>query len=420
MSSSAMMQQMNHHQGMGHPMNMYPNGAQMTSQQQMQMQSQGQMMQHGNPAGWNNSMYHQQQQQQQHANMFPYGHPNRPYMSQHPAQQHQPPQAPPPATTAKKTAKRKNAKANQEQQQQATAVMHQQAATSQPHQPPNKQQYLNPMYSGSPQFSSPSTPMNHVSPFHQQHAAAAAAAAAQQQQQHFEWSKNGGINRPNSRSEQVRADLRATIQTRQNTSPPQMGAILSPNEQLPARFSGPNSSSSPMTMMSPPRVSQGPHPGHASASNYAPGSIPQPSSAEHQTNLFSPKQQNGFYNNYPNGMHQQQPQQQHQNPHSINSQQQQQNMSQMQAQHHHQLQQQQLHLQQQQQHQQQQLHQHQQQMQVLEELKAFPAVTLDDCKEILQEDGYGDLDVVGFDMMTKQGFEFNYDESRALLQRILY
>uniref|UniRef100_A0AC34GHD6 Uncharacterized protein n=1 Tax=Panagrolaimus sp. ES5 TaxID=591445 RepID=A0AC34GHD6_9BILA len=270
----------------------------------------------------------------------------------------------------------------------AANMMHaQQAATSQQHQqPPNKQQYLNPIYNGSPQFSSPSTPMNHVSPYaHPQAAAAAAAAAAahqhQQQQQQLEWSKSNGMNRPNSRSEQVRADLRATIQTRQNTSPPQMSAIMSPNEIHPARFTGPNTSNSPVTMMSPPRVNQGPHPGHASASSYGPGSIPQPSSAasEHQTSLFSPKQ-NGFFPNYPNGMQQQQ--QQH-NPHSVNSQQQQQQHQNMTPA---QIQAQQLHLQQQHQHhlQQQQQHHQQQQMQLLEELKAFPAVTLDDCKEILQ------------------------------------
>jgi hypothetical protein len=434
MSSAAMMQQqqqqqqMNHphHQGMpSHPINMYPSGGggpgQMTPQQQMQMQQQqGHMMQHGNhPAGW----YHpSQQQQQQH--QFQYG-------GQQPGGRPQfipPPQPPPPAaTTTKKTTKRKNAKANNQEQQQQQMMHAQQAATSQQHQPPSKQQFLNPMY-GSPQFSSPTTPMNHVSPYTHPAAAAAAAAAhqqhQQQQQQQLEWSKNAGINPPNSR-ESIRADLRATIQTRQNTSPPQMSAIMSPNEIHPARFTGPNTSNSPLTMMSPPRVSQGPHPGHAAATSYGPGSIPQPSSAatsDHQTNLFSPKQ-NGFYpNNYQNGMQQSQ---QHINPQSVNSQQQQQQQQNMAAQM--QAQQQQLHHQQQQlqqahhlQQQQQQHHQHQQQMQLLEELKAFPAVTLDDCKEILQEDGYGDLDVVGFDMMTKQGFEFNYDESRALLQRILY
>ena len=351
---------------MGHPT---MNGQMMYPQQQpMQIQQHPQMPQMipQNNGQWSQppqqGMYHPQQQ------MYYNNGAQRPpaYMGPPQIPQSQPP------PQGKKASKRKSAtQRNQESQQSVTAMMHmQQAATSQQgnlqnNQPPVKQQFLNPINgfpNGSPQFSGPNTPMNptHLSPYHQN----------PQQAQHYEWNKNANAGRPNSRSEQVRADLRANIQARQHSSPQQMSAMMSPNDIQQGRFvSGPATSISPPTMMSPPRLNQAPsHPGHASQ-NYGPPSVPQPGSIQNdQTNIFSPKNQ--FYNTG-NGYSLQQnqiPQMMHPQMNPMNP-------------------------------------GYKAQFAESSMLKEFPVLSLEDCKEILQESDYAEFDLVGFDnvIMNKQG-----------------
>ncbi|KAE9550725.1 hypothetical protein FO519_006059 [Halicephalobus sp. NKZ332] len=362
---------------MGHP-NM--NGQMMYPQQQpMQIQQHPQMAQMMPP---NNGQWSQGPQQ----GMY---HPQQMYYNnggQRPPPGYMGPPQVPQQPQVKKASKRKSAtQRNQESQQSVAAMIHmQQAATSQQGvlqqgtQPPVKQQFLNPMNgfpNGSPQFSGPNTPMNptpmnpnsapmnptHLSPYHQN----------PQQPQHYDWSKSGpSVNgaRPNSRSEHVKAEIRASIQAKQHSSPQQMSAMMSPNDIQQGRFiSGTASSISPPTMMSPPRINQGPHPGHASQ-NYGPPSIPQPSSIQNdQTNIFSPKNQ--FYNG--NGYAFQQnhiPQMIQPQMNVVNS-------------------------------------GFKSQFSESSMLKDFPVLSLEDCKEILQESDFAEFDLVGFDnvMINKQG-----------------
>uniref|UniRef100_A0A7E4WAU9 MamL-1 domain-containing protein n=1 Tax=Panagrellus redivivus TaxID=6233 RepID=A0A7E4WAU9_PANRE len=429
--------QMNHPHSMGPPMGGpmgHPGYNHMAQMQQQQQQQQGgpmggpSQMQHGPgpnqmgmPNQWQGMYQGPHPGQQMYGPQGGYPGQERPgFMPPHGMQappQQQPTQAPAPA---KKPSKRKS---NQQKHQEAVAAM--QANTSNAA-PPPKQAFLNPMggppvgFNGNSNFpggAQPNQMGNHLSPYHphSQHAQQAQMQAMHDWNRQHAMASAASANRAgansNSRNEpairgDVRSKLHASIHSRQNASPQQMAAMMSPNDlaaaasgRYPPGSTGANAgnSISPPTMMSPPRINQVPqNPGHA-ASNYGPQSVPNPPSMPSEQNHHAQQQQGQGQQGHPMFSPKMQPPQgfYHQNGHS-----------QMtngfmgasgQGNHNGVV----------------------PGMTHLQNQNELPQVTLEDCKAILQETDFADFDSISFDMTNKQGFEFNYDESRTLLQRIL-
>ncbi|KAH7697472.1 hypothetical protein AAVH_35445, partial [Aphelenchoides avenae] len=151
-----------------------------------------------------------------------------------------------------------------------------------------------PMQNGnlnSPQFSSPSTPMSHLSPYGNY----PDAAAAQQQ-----------YKRPSSRSEQIRMELRHTVHARQNATSPHPpggvvpGSLMSPNEMGVPRFPGPHQNMAvASSMMSPPRSTPSNPSQQPAMQQQQQPSAATPVNGNFNGNVPSPQQQQ-FRNTTPN------------------------------------------------------------------------------------------------------------------------